>query len=87
MLVVKADNAFDLQWGHSFTAPGKTTLGYGIVQPLNGSGYVTSGTARGGVDSLFLFRIAENGTPGWATFSKPILLALSNGLGTMEHRA
>ncbi|MBP6722790.1 MAG: T9SS type A sorting domain-containing protein [Bacteroidia bacterium] len=68
LLVVKADNAFDLQWGHSFTAPGKTTLGYGIVQPLNGSGYVTSGTARGGIDSLFLFRIAENGTPGWARF-------------------
>lgn len=66
LMTVKADANLDQIWGHSYIVPGKSTLGYGIVEPLNGNGYMVSGTMRGGVDSLFLLHLDANGNPGWS---------------------
>lgn len=68
LMVIKADSALDMTWGHSYVIPGKSTLGYGLVQPLNGNGYIVSGTARGGTDSLYLLHLDANGNPGWSRF-------------------
>lgn len=68
LMVIKADSAFNLQWGHGYEIPGKMSLGYGIGEPLDGNGYIVSGTVRGGTDSLYLLRLDVNGNPLWSRF-------------------
>jgi hypothetical protein len=66
--VVKADSGLNLIWGKCYAAPNKSTLGHAVVRPRDGNGYMVSGVARGGVDSLFLLKVDAAGTPVWSKF-------------------
>jgi hypothetical protein len=67
-MVVKADSGLNQIWGKCYTAANKSTLSFAIAQPKYESGYMVSGVARGGVDSLFLLKLDAAGTPEWSKF-------------------
>lgn len=64
-MVVKAAANLEQIWGKLYTVAGKNLLFYGIDEPADGSGYVVSGRARGGADSLFLMKTDTAGNPLW----------------------
>lgn len=66
LMVVRADSGFNTVWGKTYTIPNKTTVGYAIGKPREGSGYVVTGGMRGGVDTLFVLRLDAAGNPLWA---------------------
>lgn len=64
-MIVKANANFEQVWGKGIHVPGKSLLMFGIDQPHDGRGYIISGKARGGADSLFLMKMDTAGNPLW----------------------
>jgi hypothetical protein len=64
-MVVKAAANFEQIWGKLYTIAGKQLSFFGIDAPHDGSGYIVSGRAVGGADSLFLMKIDTAGNPLW----------------------
>ncbi len=66
MVVVKADQQLEQVWGHSYQVSGKGLQCKLIEAAPDGSGYVLSGYATGGSDSIFVAKLDTAGNPIWA---------------------
>lgn len=81
LMVIKADSNLHHVWGYPYTLGTKTTVGYSVLEPLDGQGYFVTGVAKGGTDSLFVLRLDDDGQPVWGKLYSIAGASESSNLG------
>ena len=65
LMIVKADMNFQTVWGRVTRSPGKDMNCTAVASAADGSGYIFSGRARGGADSVFVMKTDTAGNTVW----------------------
>lgn len=65
LMIAKTDLNFQPIWGRVTKAPGKDLNCFAVAEAKDGSGYIYTGRARGGADSLFVMKADTAGNTVW----------------------